>query len=181
MESQLGSLTAIYTTTEYAAGKCPKVGTIYRDAKTGKIYLFVKNTSATALTENMAAKITSLSGFEVQPNATLSNRKFAGIRPDGATSMTQNTYGWIQVLGAATGIYATDGGAATDGGMVQPSATTGSVTGVRSSPTTPFAKADVAIVIAASQTIIGTCYTSKTTSTEEVDLVICRNAWGIYN
>lgn len=175
MKDLLGSLTEIWTATEYAAGKCPRLGTQYKDPKTGKTYLFVKNTSASALNAKEACKITSWSAFEVEPNDVASNAAFGGLRVSGATAMTQNTYGWVQVLGSATAIFGT--GTNVSSGLRVATLAAVTVSGCPSAAST--AAAVVRSQLAAWANSIGYGCESKSTNLADLAMVICSNGWGI--
>ena len=106
MLTKIGTLTEIYTDTEYGTGqKCPRLGAVWHDFAAGKAYIFLMNNGATAITAQLLcmALTTDKAAFKCTlAAATASLLPFAGVRVPSATSMAQNEYGWFQVIGSAT-------------------------------------------------------------------------------
>lgn len=123
-----GSLTAVYTATQYTAGLTPRVGDTYHDAVNSKKYIFLKNTGASAITAKLVAVslTTSKSAFACSLPAATNNLPFAGARVSGATSMAQNEYGWFQIAGSAT-LTADAAGTAAEAYVTTSNATAGNV------------------------------------------------------
>lgn len=116
----VGTLTQVWTLTEYSAGLCPKVGTTFynENLSVGPVgwYIFLRNSQSTAIAASLvcsallgdrvwtSSSITSTTAPtpSCQLAATTNNLPFGGVRVVGATSVAQNEFGWFQISGAAT-------------------------------------------------------------------------------
>ncbi len=99
----IGSLTAAYTATEYAdgvGGDTPPLGYIYEDDANAKVYQFVKNEGSDDLGENRTCKVNDASAYAVEITDAL-NDLIQGVRPDGATALAEDEYGYVQIKGNA--------------------------------------------------------------------------------
>lgn len=163
----IGSLTRAYTAAEYATKgeDCPQLGYVFDDEVNAKRYKFVQNKSATALAENRACSPYVTGGVtnQVIPAGAALNGIFAGIRPDGAESLDQNEYGYVQIAGQAIGINGDSAAAIVAGAevVVDDDTDLGTIGGYASG-VTPF----------------GFALESSNTTDAEVDIVINRNCWG---
>jgi len=186
---QLGAnwKTGTFTATEAdTMGK----GRIHKEitAQGVKLWKLVKNTSATAITAGMVSKITSYAANEIQPNAVLAGQNFGGQRALGADSLTQNLWGYVQILGysadgifgdTATAIQASKGVVmddATGGGRVGGVIDTVDLTGSDAADKTAV---EAALGSAAGVFAIAVAV-SAGVADEAVIMTIIRNGWGQY-
>lgn len=123
-----GSLTAVYTATQYTNGVTPRVGDTYFNQASGKGYIFLKNSGASAITASLVATAltTDKTNFFCSLPAATNDLPFAGVRAVGATSMAQNEYGWFQIKGSAT-VTADAAGTTAEKHCVTSNATAGNV------------------------------------------------------
>jgi hypothetical protein len=162
----IGSLTRAYTAAEYATKgeDCPAVGYVFEDEQNGKRYIFAENQGAASIPENHCA--TLYTGQEANYKVQLStglNGLFAGVRPDGADALTQDTFGYLQIAGPAIGIHGDSAAAITaELQVVLDDDTDGGTIGGYASGITPFAVA----------------HEASSTTDAEVDMTIYWNVWG---
>jgi hypothetical protein len=163
----IGSLTRAYTAAEYATKgeDCPQLGYVFEDEVNAKRYKFVQNKGAAAIGENKAASPYVTGGVtnQVTKAGGALNGIFAGMRPDGATELAQDEYGYLQIAGQAIGINGDSAAAIVAGAevVVDDDADLGNIGGYASG-VTPF----------------GFALESSNTTDAEVDIVINRNCWG---
>lgn len=167
----IGSLTAVYTQTQYAAGATPRLGQVYFDEKNCRKYIFLKNSGATAIAAQeitMSLTTDKSSFFCSLSAATDALRPFAGVRAVGATSMAQNEYGWFQISGSATFTHSGGQASVAEEGLVSSATTAGRVEGEASGPFTIGSHPGVfAVAEAAVSTAV------------DVKGSITRNIWGV--
>jgi hypothetical protein len=97
--------TGVFTDTNYTDGKTPRAKAWFVDPSGGRKWIFLKNSSATAITEElacMALTTDKTSGFCTLAAATANLAPFAGVRITGATSLANTEWAWFQIGGTAT-------------------------------------------------------------------------------
>lgn len=166
----IGSLSDIYTATQYSNGLTPLVGDWYYDENLKAKFIFLKMTGASSVAASLVvtALTTSKTTFGCELPAATNDLPFAGVRIVGATTLTQNTYGWFQISGSATLTACSSG---TTAEKICVTSNTGSSEGKVETIASTYA------VAMGPGTMIGIAETTTTSGVVKVS--ITSNIWGL--